>query len=56
MDFQKVFGERVANQRKALNLTQQQLGDMVGLSKQSMILNTDGEIPLFQKQSSLLKL
>ena len=36
MDFQKVFGERVANQRKALNLTQQQLGDMVGLSKQSI--------------------
>ena len=36
MDFQKVFGERIAQQRKALNLTQQQLGEAAGLSKQAI--------------------
>lgn len=36
MDFQKIFGERIAQQRKALNLTQQQLGEAAGLSKQAI--------------------
>lgn len=36
MDFQKTFGERVAARRKALNLTQQQLGDVAGLTKQAI--------------------
>lgn len=36
MDFQKVFGERVASRRKTLKLTQQQLGDTVGLTKQAI--------------------
>lgn len=36
MDFQKMFGERIAQRRKALNLTQQQLGEAAGLSKQAI--------------------
>lgn len=36
MDFQKIFGERIAQRRKALNLTQQQLGEAAGLSKQAI--------------------
>lgn len=36
MDFKIIFGERVAKQRKTLCLTQQQLGDMVGLTKQAI--------------------
>lgn len=36
MDFQKTFGERVARRRKELHLTQQQLGESVGLSKQAI--------------------
>lgn len=36
MDFQKKFGERIAQRRKEMNLTQQQLGDAAGLSKQAI--------------------
>lgn len=36
MDFQKIFGERIAQRRKELNLTQQQLGEIAGLSKQAI--------------------
>lgn len=36
MDFQKNFGERISQRRKELNLTQQQLGEKAGLSKQAI--------------------
>ncbi len=36
MDFQKIFGERISQKRKELNLTQQQLGEAAGLSKQAI--------------------
>ena len=36
MDFQKIFGERIAQRRKELKLTQQQLGDQAGLTKQAI--------------------
>ena len=36
MDFQKIFGERISQRRKELNLTQQQLGEEAGLSKQAI--------------------
>lgn len=36
MDFQKMFGERISQRRKELNLTQQQLGEAAGLSKQAI--------------------
>ena len=36
MDFQKKFGERIAQLRKELNFTQQQLGEAAGLSKQAI--------------------
>ena len=36
MDFQKIFGERIAQRRKELKLTQQQLGERAGLTKQAI--------------------
>lgn len=36
MEFQEVFGIRIAARRKEFHLTQQQLGDLVGLSKQAI--------------------
>lgn len=36
MDFQKNFGARIADRRKEFHLTQQQLGDLAGLSKQAI--------------------
>nr|DAO19815.1 MAG TPA: helix-turn-helix domain protein [Caudoviricetes sp.] len=36
MEFQEIFGIRIAARRKEFHLTQQQLGDLVGLSKQAI--------------------
>lgn len=36
MEFQEIFGTRIAARRKEFHLTQQQLGDLVGLSKQAI--------------------
>ena len=36
MEFQESFGIRIAARRKEFHLTQQQLGDLVGLSKQAI--------------------
>lgn len=36
MNFQNVFGERVKQMRIMLNMTQSQLGDVIGLSKQAI--------------------
>ena len=36
VDFQKTFGENIKNRRLLFGLTQQQLGEKVGLSKQAI--------------------